>query len=176
MKSAPDSFHDFVKELFAGMGPVQVRRMFGGAGGYSQGLMFLLIADDAIYLKADEALRRELEAEGCGPFIWIPDSGPRKGEHVPLGYWQLPPSALDDPDEAARWGRKALSVAKRKAAEKLPKRAKADRAGAAKAKARTPSTATKTKATKTKTTKPKTSATARRAAKQAKAKKPKSRR
>jgi DNA transformation protein len=139
VRGAPESFHDFVRELFAGMGPVQVKRMFGGAGGYAQGLMFLLIADDAIYLKADQALAGELRAEGSGPFVWSPDSGPRKGEHVPLGYWQLPDAALDDPDEAVRWGRKALSVARRKAAEKPPRPAKADGA-----KTKTASRATRT--------------------------------
>jgi len=117
-----DSFHDFVRELFAGLGPVHVKRMFGGAGAYADGVMFALLADDAIYLKADDALKAELKAEGCGPFVWIPESGPRKGEHVEMGYWRLPDTALDDPDEAAIWGRKALVVAKAKAAAKKPKR------------------------------------------------------
>lgn len=121
---ADNSFHDFVRELFAGMGPVQIKRMFGGAGGYADGVMFLLLADDAIYLKTDAALKVELSEEGSGPFIWIPDSGPRKGEHVEMGYWRLPDSALDDPDEAARWGRKALAVAKAKAAAKPKPKAK----------------------------------------------------
>jgi len=119
-----DSFHDFVKELFAGLGSVQVKRMFGGAGGYADGVMFLLLADDAIYLKADDALKAELRAEGSGPFIWIPDNGPRKGEHVEMGYWRLPDSALDDPEQAAAWGRKALAVAKAKAKSKPKRKAK----------------------------------------------------
>ena len=71
---AGNSFHEFVKELFAGLGPVQIKRMFGGAGGYADGVMFLLLADDAIYLKADDALKGELRAEGCGPFVWEPQS------------------------------------------------------------------------------------------------------
>jgi DNA transformation protein len=119
-----NSFHDYVKELFAGLGPVQIKRMFGGAGGYADGVMFLLLADDAIYLKADDALKAELRAEGCGPFVWEPQSGPRVGEKVDLGYWRLPDSALDDPDEAAAWGRKALAIAKAKAAAKKPKAGK----------------------------------------------------
>ena len=113
---AKDSFHEFVRELFAGLGPVQVKRMFGGAGGYADGVMFLLIADDAIYLKADDALKAELKAEGCGPFVWEPQNGPRKGEQVKMSYWRLPEAALDDPELAAAWGAKALAVAKVKAA------------------------------------------------------------
>jgi DNA transformation protein and related proteins len=119
-----DSFHEFVKELFAGIGPVQVKRMFGGAGGYSDGVMFLLLADDAIYLKADDALKAELGAEGSGPFVWEPQSGPRAGEKVDLGYWRLPDSAMDDPDEAAVWGRKALAIARAKAKAKAKPKAK----------------------------------------------------
>jgi DNA transformation protein len=40
-------------------------------------------------------------------------------------YWRLPETALDDPDEAAAWARKALAVAQAKAAGKAPKRKKA---------------------------------------------------
>lgn len=119
---AKDSFHDFVKELFAGVAPVTIKRMFGGAGAYADGVMFLLLADDAIYLKVDEALKVALEKEGCGPFIWEPASGPRAGEKVEMGYWRLPDSALDDPDEAARWGVMALAAAKAKAKPKPKKR------------------------------------------------------
>jgi len=114
---AANGFHDFVRELFAGVGAVQIKRMFGGAGGYADGVMFLLIADDAIYLKANDALKAELRVEGSGPFVWTPENGPRAGEKVEMGYWRLPDSALDDPDEAAIWGRKALAVAK---AAKVP--------------------------------------------------------
>ncbi|MFN3465823.1 MAG: TfoX/Sxy family protein [Terricaulis sp.] len=121
---AGDSFHEFVKELFAGVGPVHTKRMFGGAGGYADGVMFLLLADDTIYLKVDDALKTELGAEGCGPFVWEPQSGPRAGEELDLGYWRLPDSALDDPEEAAMWGRKALAVAKAKAAARKPRKTK----------------------------------------------------
>ncbi len=128
---ADDSFHAFVKELFAGMGPVQIKRMFGGAGVYADGLMFGLLADDTIHIKAnDAAMKADLIAEGSGPFVWIPQNGPRKGEQIDLGYWRLPDVALDDPDEAVRWGRRALALAKAKAAAKAA--AKAPRAKKAK--------------------------------------------
>ena len=121
-----DGFHDYVRELFDGLGPIQIKRMFGGAGGYADGVMFLLITDDTIYLKTDDALKAELRDEGSGPFVWAPQNGPRAGEKVEMSYWRLPDSALDDPDEAARWGKKALAVetakAKTKPAKKTAKR------------------------------------------------------
>ncbi len=115
---AGDGFHDFVRELFAGLGPVQVKRMFGGAGVYADGVMFALLANDVIHLKVDDAMKVELKAEGCGPFIWTPASGPRAGEQVEMGYWRMPDAALDEPELAAKWGRKALAAAKAKAASK----------------------------------------------------------
>lgn len=124
-----DSFHAFVQELFAGLGPVAVKRMFGGAGVYADGVMFALIANDTIHLKVDNALKAELEIEGSGPFIWEPKSGPRVGERVDMGYWRLPEAALDDPDEAARWGAKALGVAKARQAAPKPRARRARRAG-----------------------------------------------
>ncbi|MGE0047077.1 MAG: TfoX/Sxy family protein [Hyphomonadaceae bacterium] len=118
-----DPFHDFVSELPEGMGPVTIKRMFGGAGVYADGVMFGLIAGDTLHLKVDDALKAELTQEGSGPFVWEPQNGPRKGERVDMGYWRLPESALDEPGEVVEWAKKALSVARAKAAAK-PKRKK----------------------------------------------------
>ncbi len=128
MPKAPDPFHEFVIELFASLGPVTVRRMFGGAGVYSQGVMFGLLADDVIYLKSDAGLRAALMAEGSAPFIW---TRPSDGREFDMGYVSLPSSAMDDADEATVWGRKALKVA---LAAKSAAPVKAKKVAAAKAK------------------------------------------
>jgi DNA transformation protein and related proteins len=111
-------FTSFVEELFAGLGPVRIRRMFGAAGIYAEDVMFGLVDDDTIYLKTDEALRAELQAEGS--VGWVYSRAPGKWEET--SYWRLPEAALDDPDEAVAWARKALAVAQAKAAQKPPKR------------------------------------------------------
>lgn len=103
------AFLDFACELFSGIGQVSARRMFGGAGLYAEGMMFALIADDVIYLKADPALAAALEAEGCGPFIY---DGGKSGKAHQMNYWRLPDAALDDPEIAESWGRRALDVAR----------------------------------------------------------------
>jgi DNA transformation protein len=115
MAKPPDPFHEFVAELFAPMGPVSIRRMFGGAGVFRDGLMFALLGDDTIYLKTDAKLRTDLEAEGCAPFVW---TKPSTGEEIDMGYVSLPSSAMDDSDEASAWARRALAVARAKAAAK----------------------------------------------------------
>ena len=108
MAKPRDPFFDYVEELFAPLGPVRIRRMFGGAGVYAGDVMFALIADDQIYLKVDEALKRDLEEEGCGPFTYDKKDGTQA---VMMAYYALPDSAADDPDEACAWGRRALNVA-----------------------------------------------------------------
>ena len=45
---------EFIRELFTGFRPVTVRRLFGGAGIFADGVMFALVSDETIYLKADE--------------------------------------------------------------------------------------------------------------------------
>lgn len=111
-------FHDFVAELFEGLGPVRIRRMFGGAGIYAGEVMFGLIDDEVIYLKTDDALRAQLQAEGSAP--WVYSRAPGKWEET--SYWRLPEPALDDPDEAVGWARKSLAVAEAKAAQKKPRK------------------------------------------------------
>jgi DNA transformation protein len=111
-------FHAFVEELFADLGPVRIRRMFGGAGIYADDVMFGLIDDDLIYLKTDAALRAELADEGA--VAWVYSRAPARWEET--SYWRLPEAALDDPEAAVGWARRALTVARAKAALKPPKR------------------------------------------------------
>jgi DNA transformation protein and related proteins len=119
------AFFAFVEELFAGLGGVRIKRMFGGAGVYAQGQMFALLADDVIYLKVDDALKAALAQEGSSPFVWAPESGPQAGKRVEMGYWRLPEAAFDDPDLACMWARRALAVAAAAAATKKSSAARA---------------------------------------------------
>jgi DNA transformation protein len=111
-------FQAFVDELLAGFGPVRFKRMFGVVGLFAGDVIFGLIDDEAIYLRVDEALRAELEAEGSAPWVYRHRTAPR----AVSPYWRLPEAALDDPDAAAAWARKALGVVEAKAAGKKPRR------------------------------------------------------
>lgn len=93
---------DTAVDLFAALGPVRVRRMFGGAGLFLDGVMFGLIAGGAIHLKAAAAL-----GEGSSPFTFD-----KAGRPVRLGYWSLPDAALDDPDLACDLAAAALTLAR----------------------------------------------------------------
>lgn len=116
--SASEGFVELLKDCMHGLGHVSARRMFGGAGIYADGVMFGLIADDTLYLKADDKTKRDFESEGLGPFVY--EGG---GRTIAMSYWRIPERLLDDPDEMVAWAQTALGVAQRAAAAK-PKRSK----------------------------------------------------
>ena len=90
----------FAVDLFTDMGPVEARRMFGGAGLYAGGVMFGLIDDDIIFLKVDERLRADLAAAGARSWIYTERKGPKAGIPQETSYWSLPESALEARDAA----------------------------------------------------------------------------
>ena len=102
-----DGFKDFIKDQLAGFGPVTIRNMFGGAGVYADGVMFAILSNDILYLKADEASARAFAAEGMGPFTYQPAGKPP----VAMSYWEVPPRLLEEPDELAEWAREAHRIA-----------------------------------------------------------------
>ncbi|MBA4132750.1 MAG: competence protein TfoX [Hyphomicrobium sp.] len=97
---------ELAEELFGPLGTISVRKMFGGGGIYCDGVMFALIADGVIYLKADARSQADFEAEGLGPFVYQ-----GKAKPVAMSYWRMPERLLDDPDEALAWGRNAVRAA-----------------------------------------------------------------
>jgi DNA transformation protein len=109
--------HDHLREMFAGFGPVMVRRMFGGAGIYADGTMFALVADGVVYLKADAENVADFEREKMAPFTYETT----KGRRAVMSYWQLPDRLYDSPDELAQWASRALAAARRKAASGKPR-------------------------------------------------------
>ncbi|MGA8624865.1 MAG: TfoX/Sxy family protein, partial [Pseudolabrys sp.] len=59
---------EFIHDLFQSFGAVSVRRMFGGAGPFADGLMFGLVSGGQIYLKVDATMVPCFEHEQCEPF------------------------------------------------------------------------------------------------------------
>ena len=105
---------EFIRELFAQFRPVTVKRMFGGAGLYSEGVMFGLVFDGAIYLKVDDASIPDFEREGSAPFTYTAGRRTGRASQHALPYWRLPERLYDDPDELAVWARRAFAVAERR--------------------------------------------------------------
>ncbi len=108
---------DFIHELFAEFGAVEIRRLFGGAGLFADGVMFGLVSSGEIYLKADAETVPHFEAEGCGPFEY----GSKTGRRTIASFRKLPERLYDDADGLAEWAREALAVARLKAVAKPDK-------------------------------------------------------
>ena len=120
----------FISDLFAPFGPVVMRRMFGGAGLYRDGLMFALVFDGVIFLRVDAASIPDFEREGSRPFVYTRAKSPGKISRASLSYWRLPERLYDDPEELAVWAGRALAIARHKKSAPRP-RTKAKQPGKA---------------------------------------------
>lgn len=115
----PD-FGEWVREHFEALGPLEIKRMFGAAAVYANGLIFALLDDGVVWLKADEVNAPLLEEAGARQFTYPTKDGAK----MAMAYLSLPESALDDPDEAVDWARKSIDAALRKAAARKPRKPK----------------------------------------------------
>ena len=97
-------------ELFAPLGSIRSKAMFGGWGFYCDDLFFALIADDTLYLKAD--------TESAEHFR----SARKDGRTETMNYWTVPEEAMETPNGMRPWAQRALAAAVR---ARKPKKAKA---------------------------------------------------
>ena len=116
--STSAGFLEFLTEQMAGFGPVTVRRMFGGAGVFRDGVMFALIVDEVLYLQG-RSTRTRRRFQGRRPKSRSLTRR-RKARRTVMSYWRAPERCLDDPDEMTEWCRKAYACAEA-AAKKNPR-------------------------------------------------------
>jgi DNA transformation protein len=96
--------NDAIADLFSGLGPVSIRRLFGGKGIYFDGIIVAIVLRGELMLKADAVSAPDFEAAGARQWTY---TGSRHGKLVAMPYWTVPDSAVDDPEELAIWARKA---------------------------------------------------------------------
>jgi len=109
--AASPQFREYLAELFEPVAPVTIKSMFGGLGIFketSKGrLMFALVAQEVIYLKADGEGLAAFEELGLEPFTIEMKNGKRGS----MGYYQMPEACFDDPDELKIWAMRAIDTA-----------------------------------------------------------------
>ncbi|CAH0153331.1 TfoX/Sxy family protein [Roseomonas sp. CECT 9278] len=113
-----DSFAAFLCEELAPLGHVTLRRMFGKAGIFCDGVMFGLVSDDLLYLRVDDDNREAFHEAASRP----PLSYEKNGARIDLAFWQAPERLMDDPEGLLAWARSALGAARRVAAKRRPAR------------------------------------------------------
>ena len=87
--------------------------MFGGHGIFLEGLMFALIADRTLYLKADKQSENEFRSRELEAFTYN-----KKGKKYSMSYYQAPEETMEDAEEMNVWANKAYAAALRAAARK----------------------------------------------------------
>ncbi|MEL7048208.1 MAG: TfoX/Sxy family protein [Pseudomonadota bacterium] len=106
--AALSDFETYVADLLSPIGPVRIKRMFGGAGIYAGDRMFGLIAFDAVYFKVDDQTVGVFETAGSKPFTYTGKTKP-----IQMSYWRVPDDAFDDADAFCRWARLGIEAANR---------------------------------------------------------------
>ena len=106
-------FVEYLHEVFERFGLIRIRKMFGGYGVYHGGLMFGLVADDTLYLKADAGNAGFFEKERLEQFEYN-----KGGRTIRMSYYQAPDGIMDDREQAAIWARRSLDAALRSRAPK----------------------------------------------------------
>ena len=119
--SAANEFVENLEEVFSSFGRVEARAMFGGHGLYRDGLMFALVADDVLYLKADQQSVQRFADLGLAQFEYVKD-----GRRTRMSYWEAPESVFDDPRQAKEWAGLAYDAALRTSKGKKKGARKAD--------------------------------------------------
>ena len=105
-----------LREVFASVISVRVRRMFGGHGIYDGEIMFALEQQGEIYLKADTESEGRFVAAGSSPFVYS-----RGAKPFAMSYWRLPDAALDDEEALREWTTLGLEAARRAASAVKPR-------------------------------------------------------
>jgi DNA transformation protein len=101
------NFQNFILDLLGPLNPVP-RRMFSGVGLFHGGVMFALLARDAMYLRVNDTTRERFRRAGSRAFSY------RRGERqISLSaYWILPEHLLDQQDDLLQWAHDAIQVAR----------------------------------------------------------------
>lgn len=118
---AGDSFTEFLREQLGPLGRITMRRMFGKAGVFCDGLMLGMLADDTLYFRVDDHNRAAFAEAAAFP----PLNYESRGRTIDLSFWRAPDRLFDEPEELVRWARVALEAARRVAAKRkraTPKR------------------------------------------------------
>jgi DNA transformation protein and related proteins len=114
---AKDSgFHTYIMEdIFASFPGITSKAMFGGYGIYKDGYVFAIIADDKLYFKVDEIIKKDFVDRGCKQFTYTG----KDGKQMAMMYYEVPENILEDRHALGNWIQKSLFVSMR---EKLKKK------------------------------------------------------
>ena len=89
------------------MGPVEIKRFFGGASLCLAGVQFAFVMKGTLYLRADEGTRKDFEDLGSCPFSYAT----RAGRVTVASYYETPADVMDDATALRTWAAQAHRAA-----------------------------------------------------------------
>lgn len=113
-----DSFKDYISDqlqYLERVGHVSIKKMFGGAGIYFDGLIFGVINnEDVLFFKVDDSNRSDYVSIGMMPFKPFAD------KPMVMPYYEVPEEVVENMERLAEWASKAIEVSQKT----LPKKKK----------------------------------------------------
>jgi DNA transformation protein and related proteins len=103
-----EEYLDYLRDLLNWLPQLRIKRMFGGAGLYSDDIFFAIADDGDLYLKADKESMVIYQKGGSEQFTYE-----TKGKLSRMNYWSVPAEVIEEPDELRRWVGIALDTALR---------------------------------------------------------------
>ena len=108
----------WIAEAMEPVGHVTHRPMMGGATLYCDGTVFAIVADDALWFKADKFSDAQWDAADAPRFTYEMGEG-RTGS---MNYRRAPDAVYDDADELRRWAALGVEAGTRGPAKRKPRR------------------------------------------------------
>ncbi|HYP06228.1 MAG TPA: TfoX/Sxy family protein [Bryobacteraceae bacterium] len=109
---------EFLTEQFEPVGEITSRAMFGGYCLYCDGIVFALVAGNAVYLKADDENRSRFEDRGLRRFK------PFEDRNETMSYYEAPPEIFEDSDAMKDWIGESVNAGRRRTSRSRPPRAR----------------------------------------------------
>jgi DNA transformation protein and related proteins len=110
--------YDWIVEALGSMGIVSKRAMMGGATLYLDGTIFAIMADDALWFKADALTDALWDAEGCARFTYAFKGGMTGS----MNYRRAPDDVYDDVEAMQHWAEIAVEAGQRVPPKKVKNR------------------------------------------------------
>lgn len=103
-----------IEDLFAPVGHVRLKRMFGGLGVYLDDLIVALkLSTGEVMLKGDDLVAQSYEAAGGRRWAYSRELPSGETKRTAMPYWTIPEVCFDDVDELRRFTRMALEASRR---------------------------------------------------------------
>ena len=115
MPQKSNPYLEFLAEQMSPLGEITWRSMFGGYCMYCDGIVFALVANQALFLKADDENRSGFEARGLKAFRPFERS-------ETMSYYESPPEVFEDSDAMKQWCGGAVEAGRRAQSKKTKKK------------------------------------------------------